>query len=165
MINKKERKTEGFALIDALIGVVIASILSAAFLSSIYQASVTSSYARDQLTASLAMLEMYEIGVAMSLNDYDDFVTELLNTCTTNCHFSVSGGNWSIVSGTETVDIRFQRSFSVQGVTRDVSGDIDGTQALQPGNETIELTTSITWESRGQSFNEEIVTYLHRINP
>ncbi len=163
-MSNKTSSDAGFALIDALVGLSLAAILCTAFLSSIYYASVANSVSRDRLQASIAQLELYEIAVGMSLDDFAAFNADLATICSTDCHFELSGGSWEVATGPETVDGRFERSFSVQGVTRDGSGDITGTQPFQSSDVTIEFTTTVDWTTRGEAYTDSISTYLHEFD-
>jgi len=163
IIIQNKNQNYGFVLIEALVGVVIASLLSTAFLSSIYQASVVNSHTRDHLTASLAILEIYEVATALS---YSDFNTISNTTCSTAspCHITHDGSTWSIVSGTQVFNDRFERSFVLSNVYRDGSFNITTTGGTLDVD-TMALEILVNWENRGNTFNEEITTYLHRINP
>lgn len=165
-IDRSERKTFGFALIDALIGLSVASVLCTVFVSGVYQASVNTNIARDKLTASLSTLEIYEVAVSMAEDDYDDLVSDLsiLSCDTSPCHFENNGSSWSTHPNEETVDGRFQRSFRIYEVYRDsVSGDIIETGGILD-TETIGLDIEVNWTNHGEAYTEQVSTYLHKLN-
>lgn len=152
-------------MIDALVGLTLVTILSTAFLGSIMQANKVNGIARDKLAASLAGLEVYEVGVHLAQSDFSALQADLF-TCSTGCHFSTDGTTWSIQANSEFVFAgRFERVFTLESVHRSNpggEGDIVSTGGYLD-TRTIALTTTVSWSTKGDTFSETITTYLHDI--
>jgi hypothetical protein len=153
-------RRSGFLLIDALIGVTIASLLSVVFLTIIFNASVGSTHARDRFSASLTELEVYEVLVSLAQDDFDAVLTAAISC---PCYVEHDGSTWSIESGTETIGGRFERTFTVDTVNRDGAGDIvESGGSLDP--DTLEINITANWTTRGVAKTENLTAYIHRIN-
>ena len=159
-MNNGISKQNGFVLIDALVGVLLITLLFVTFISSIHQASLSSGLARDKLSASIAALEVYEVAVHIADEYFSDLQSNLF-TCSTGCHFENDGTTWFIHSGGEFVtDGRFERIFTLAGVNRDTNDDIVTTGGVIDGN-TLELTITVDWNSHGTNYSDTIATYLY----
>lgn len=159
--NQQKRDTSGFVLIDALIGLTIASVLCATLISTIHQASIVSSYARDYFIASQSTLEIYEVMVALAQKDFNILTTA---SCPTACHVENDGSTWSVENASEVVDGRFTRSFTINTVNRNnTTGDIVETGGVVD-LDTLQLDILVSWTTRGEARSENITTYLHNLN-
>ena len=157
--RKVHIKNGGFAIIDAIFGVTIASILAFVFIGSIMQAGHASDHARDRLLAKLAILETYEIAYAVSRQSPEEFD---ISTCTelSPCHFVVNNDNWTIELGEETLANQLTRSWYLRAVERDNDGMIVASGGIVDQN-TLEIVIVVRWDFRGVNESEIVSTYLH----
>lgn len=163
ILNQRQRKTFGFALIDALVGLFIASILCLTFLTSIHQASVTNSHARDRQTASLALLETYEVVTALANRDFNIIASAICIT-SNPCYITHSNGHWSITNGTEILnDTRFNRYLTIEEVYRDTNFNITSSGGNIDTN-TLLIEIAVNWTARDENFTDTITAYIHKIN-
>ena len=150
-------------MLDAIVGMGIAALLSTAFLASIHQASIASGHARDQHVAGLELLRTYEIGVALSLHDFS-YLKDFSSTCEAQdpCHFQQDGDAWSVQTGTTTLPGRFESSFYIEEVAR-VGGPgtpITDAEGGEIDEDTLALHILVEWERYGEVFSESISTYV-----
>jgi type II secretory pathway pseudopilin PulG len=166
LIVKLSVRRQGFALVDAMVGLAIAGILCTVFLASVYNATVSSAAAYDQFQANLAVLEMYEIVVALSKTN-SGFLMVSNSGCTdvSPCYFVRTGSSWAIIDGQETLPGQgLSRSFSVSEVRR---GSSFATQIQANGGtidpDTISISFMVSSQRRGVVKTQNATTYLHNL--
>lgn len=156
-------RSAGFVMLDAIVGMGIAALLSTAFLASVHQAGVVSGHARDQHVAGLELLRTYEIGVALSLRDFS-LLANAVCTVQYPCRFQQDGTEWSIQSGTSSLPGRFESSFYLESVAR-VGGQ--GTPIVDSGvidTDTLALHVMVEWDRYGEVYSEQLSTYLFNVS-
>lgn len=160
----KYRCNSGFVLVDAIVAMGVAAILTLVFISSIQQSVSGSAHARDQFMVNTASLEMYEIGVALAQTS-DGYQAIIDSSCTSvdPCHFVQTGDTWNIVAGQETIFDRIGRSFYYESVTRDTDGQLVSGHGIEDDN-TIAFHIIVTWDRKGELFTATTTAYLHNHN-
>jgi hypothetical protein len=152
----------GFALLDAIIGVGIAALLTFAFLASIAQAERSGAAARDAMQAQLLLLEAYEVAYAISQSEWSA-LDPAVCTVADPCAPAVVGGVWTLSAGEETVG-RFTRGLAVEPARRattapfalvETGGDADP--------DTRKVTATVSWVFRGEARTETLDFYVYAL--
>jgi type II secretory pathway pseudopilin PulG len=165
MATSTKPSSRGFALIDTIVGVAIAALLSLALIGSIYHAQSATAVARDRMQVNAITLGTYEALVGLATANYSTFTSALgSNNCSSApCHVSAETGSWRVVSGTKTINSAYDIAFTASPVRRDSTGSI-----VEVGGtidaDTTALSITVTWTTRrGTNRSETTTTYVHRI--
>ena len=164
-LKQNQSSNAGFIMLDAIVGMGVAAILSVAFLLSIQQASIVSAQSRAQHIAGLELLKTYEVAVAMAAADFS-VIQSAVCTEIQPCHVRFDGINWVIdESGPTILSDGFVSSFYLEPVERSggPAGPIVDTGDFTDDN-TLALVIEVTWERKEENFSEIAKTYLHNFD-
>ena len=143
-MESSDDKKNGFAIIEAIISIVIASTLIAAFQELIFQTTKTNIANRNQLQATMYLKEAIEATKDISQSNWTTLSTA---PCGTNCYPKVNVGTpgyWSLETGSgPLLDNKFTRYLTISQVKRNASGAIDGSGTDDP--KTRKVTATVTW--------------------
>jgi len=118
VLFNKQKIQSGFIMVEVILGVALAAILLLAFTQLLYRSSALSVHALGSLKAQLYITEVIEIARELEGSSWSEISS---SSCivTSPCHPEVVSGNWTIISGAETLDGgRYTRSFYIENVYR-----------------------------------------------
>ena len=143
-------------MIDALIGLAIASMLSSLFIAGTASAVRISREHARALQAELLLVELVEV-----LRDIEYRATsDPFADCSVACHPTSQGGEWVLREHSETVFGRFGRSIKIDPVFRDeATKEPDPTGALDPNS--FKAVATVSWQSSGVSKDISLETYVY----
>lgn len=159
MATLSNTKEQGFLMIDALVGLAVATMLSAAFISATASAVKISGEHAKKLQAELLLVELVEV-----LRDIEyRAVADPFTNCSSACHPVIQGGEWVLEEHAETVFGRFARSVAVEPVLRDaVSHELDPGGVLDPNS--FKAIATVSWQSSGVSKNITLETFIYDLH-
>ncbi len=156
-----------FGMIEALIGISVASVILVAFTTLNVHNIKISRANTNELRASMYLQEMIEAAKDLEQSDWEAIVN---SSCFSPliCHPEIQGGNWVFVSGSESLDDDvFVRSLSIEDVHRNqlifpneivsIGGEVDPN--------TKKIITTITWNNSFQSKTLLLETYVYNYTP
>ena len=181
-INFKKFNQQGFGLIEALVGMVVALIIILAFTTLISRAVVYNSINGKQLKATLYLQEMIEAAKDLEQSNAG---WNLLNdsTCTsTNLFYptAVASGtswSWDLVNDEETLENDlYTRSLKIQHVCRSTSTNEIISSSCVPAecnpadpdeysSTTKKVIAEIEWNDQLGPNRLELEAYLYNFNP
>ena len=152
----KKTQKSGFAIIEAILGITIGGMITLFFLSTLKQAVKINHSNIDDWQAILYLHEGDEIARDLEISNWT-----AISTCANPGHPSVSGSVWTIQSGKEFLDRKFERSFKIEPVLRNAGGKI----TLSGG--TIDplmkkITTSVSWLKNSATTTESVELYIYK---
>ena len=170
-INFNKFNQQGFGLIEALVGMVVALIIILAFTTLISRAVVYNSINGKQLKATLYLQEMIEATKDLEQSsDGWNRLTTSTSPCYTICYPEISGSSWIVNSGTSTIDGIYTRSFMVEHVCRSTTTNEILTTPCNPADLEYSSTTKkviaeIEWNDQLGPNHLELEAYLYNFNP
>ncbi len=153
-MNLKSEK--GFALIEALVAVMI---ISGALLSIVTLANRSLNFSRNTLKsyqATLATEEAVEAVKSIRRESWDDNIAVL--TIGTNYGIQLGATNWEIVAAPQTNNLGFTRTIVFNQGYRDANDDIADSGTADPNLRKVTVTTS--WSDAGVSKSQDIEFYI-----
>ena len=151
-------------MIEAIIGVVLASIFLTAFLKLNMEAIKLNRANVSNFKASMYLKELIEITKDLEQSDWSELNKPI---CYSDpyCHPEISGNEWELVFGTESLDSdTYNRSIMITDVYRDqlvfpneivtIGGILDP--------DTKKITAEISWDEGNHSMKLE--TYVYDFN-
>ena len=122
-INKRQSTIfyKGFGIIEAVVGIALASMLLTAFMTLTVQTIKINRANINELKADMYLKELIE--VAKDLEQSEDWSVITGYPCSDSlnqaCHPEISGGKWTLVPGTESLDNNmYSRSLTIADVNR-----------------------------------------------
>ncbi|MDP3963059.1 MAG: hypothetical protein Q8Q39_01035 [bacterium] len=153
---------QGFALVEVLVGLGMASILMIGFAVLILQAGKVSRANAMELKATLYLREVVEVLKDM---EQTNWIGVAIAPCLSpfTCHPEPAGGVWSLTTGDETLDGTYTRSFSLDPVYRDATTNdiVTAPGLLDP--DTLKASAQITWNNRFTDRTMTVETYLYNL--
>lgn len=149
-------KEKGFLMIDALVGLAVATILSSAFIGGTTSAVRVSEEHMKKLQAELLLVELIEVVRDIEYRATADPFTQ----CENACHPVVYGGVWVLEEYPETVFDRFTRAIQVEPVLRDATTQEPDTSGILDPN-SFKVTATVSWQSSGALKNISLETYVY----
>ena len=159
-LSNKHSREQGFLLIDVLIGLFVASIITAAFLGSVVAAVRYASMQTKAVQAELLAIEMVE--VARELEKSTAGWNELTSgVCDTACHPDIEGGEWTLVHNATTTQIGFTRSMTIKPVHRvgAIITESENDDDIDHSTKYVEATVS--WQAYGETRYLPLQTYVY----
>jgi type II secretory pathway pseudopilin PulG len=153
MASLNNKRTQGFLMVDVMIGLFVASVIATAFLSSVVYAVQYSIEHNRKLQAEFLAVEMLEVARELETSDWST-----LTACDNPCHPDPSGGVWLLNSGTENIG-PFTRSLSIEAVARS-AGAIDPAGTNDPN--TKKVVATVTWPVRENERELELEIYVYK---
>lgn len=115
--NRPLSPQSGFVIIEALIGVVLASILLTVFLALSVQAAKINRASQNTFQAELYLKELVEIAKDLEQSDWCELTVSACSSW--ECHPEISAGKWRLIGGAESVgNNKFTRSIVISEVKR-----------------------------------------------
>lgn len=157
---------KGFSLIEAVIGITVASIILVAF-ASLSADSVRLNRANaEKMTVELYLREVMEIGRDLEQSDWAEIFGASC-TALSPCHAEVTGGAWEIYSGAESLESGiYSRWFIIEDVMRDGStfpNNIDPAGSYNDPD-TKKITAVLRWTD-GSHPDETLEMYVYHYVP
>lgn len=147
-LNKKKSgiRESGFGMIEAIIGVALASIFMVAFATLMMQTVKLNRVNMSKLKAEIYLRELMEVATDLGQSDWSQ-INELPCYSVSGCHPEISGGKWILVYDDEQLDAGvFTRRINISDVYRDSSAF---TRIVQFGGvndpNTKKVTGTIVW--------------------
>jgi len=143
MARLTKKNSSGFALIEALLGVLIGAVILGAFVELGVRSSRLSHANRTEVTASLMVRGAMEAVKDLEQSDWSE-----LSNCPTLCHQNISGGAWELASGSENLDYKnttFTRAISLTSVDAN----------------TYFASTTVSWNNGLSDRNLTLQSYLY----
>ena len=162
MTNDKPKN--GFALIESVVGVLVASALMVSFVSLAIHSKKITRYNNASLKANLYLREMVEAAKDLEVSNWP----ELKISCGTvnPCHPSIVSGKWVILSGQESLDSgQFDRYVVVSQVCRNQLGfpneiqPCDGVNPVDPNTKNVKATVKWTQGAEQREMNLEAMVF------
>lgn len=154
---KKQQKNSGFLLIEVIIAIALVSIVFISLSSIQFTLLNISKSIEKETKADFLVKEGFE-----ALRSFRDQVAWDTNTAIKGLgnvsvevpyHLVSSSGQWSLVSGVETIDI-YNRQVVFSNAYRDGNGDFS--DSGNPDDNAKKITVTVSWEGR----NMTVVSYL-----
>jgi type II secretory pathway pseudopilin PulG len=159
MASFNKGKTEdAFLLVDVLIGLFIATILTTAFIASVVGAVRYAGIQARAVQAELLAIELLEVARELETSDWSQLSTGPCADPNSLCHPTISGGAWELIDDVETVGA-FTRSLSIDPVERDTSFAIVESGTLDEN--TKKVTADVTWNAYGSPYSLTLQTYVY----
>lgn len=160
--NKHYR--QGFAIIDAVVGMLMASIILFAFTSMVYKAVSISSHNSAALKADLFLSEIIEANRSLERTDFFS-LSSTMCTSVSPCHVEVLSGSWVVVSGQEIIEGNYTRSFYIEDVYRDQStfpnSIVTSGGVLDPN--TKKIISQISWNTSSGAQQSTLEMYVYAL--
>jgi type II secretory pathway pseudopilin PulG len=156
--NSSKKTADGFLLVDVLIGLFIASILTTAFIASVVSAVRYAGIQAKAVQAELLAIELLEVARELETSDWSQLSTGSCADPDSPCHPTISSGAWELVDGAETVGA-FTRSLSIDSVERDATFAIAESGTLDLN--TKKITADVTWNAYGSPHSLTLQTYVY----
>jgi len=154
----------GFLLVDVLVGLFIASILTTAFISSVVVAVRHAQVQSKAMQAELLVLEMVEVTRALekSAAGWSELTS---GKCDTACHPEVSNTTeWELLENSEDVGV-FTRSMTISDVCRnDLDEIISACDPVDADDHSKRVVASVLWQTYGKSASTSLETYVYDYN-
>jgi type II secretory pathway pseudopilin PulG len=152
---------KGQSLMEVLIAIGIAATLIGSVVSTYVVSLRSNANARLSAIGTQLAQETYDNVKALAESDWHSVY---LITKSADYHLALSGDNFDIVSGTETVEVddtEYVRSFTIENAQRDIAGGI----VLSGGEDspsTQRVTVTVSWPIAGDTANTKISGYITR---
>lgn len=156
--SNNNRQEDGFLLIDVLVGLFIATIITTAFIGSVVGAIRYASLQAKAVQAELLAIELLEVARELEISNWAELTTGACSVTGSTCHPSVVSGDWQLESGEESIG-GFTRSLSIEAVERDASFAITGTGTIDPG--TWKVVASVVWNTYGSPHTLVLESYVY----
>ncbi len=154
-MNVKGKFYYGFALIEVLIAVTIASgamivIVAAANKSLVFSRTTLRNY-----QASLATEETIEAVKSVRASGWSN-----ISSLSTGQNYGITwgGSNWQISGTPQTTSLGFTRTIILEDVYRDSGDDIASSGTLDSG--TKKVTVTVTWTDRTSNKSQTVEFYI-----
>jgi len=150
---KPPSESKGFAIIEVIISMLIASALITTFQALILGITKNNIANKNQLQATMYLKEAIEATKDISQSDIPQSNWATLDTCGANCHPVIKDDvpgtyYWSLDVGSgPLLDNKFARYLTISKVKRNASGAIDGNGTDDPN--TRKVTATLTWRDGG----------------
>ena len=174
-INFNKFNQQGFGLIEALVGMVVALIIILAFTTLISRAVVYNSINGKQLKATLYLQEMIEAAKDLEQSTttwQSNWESTIGQSCasSTPCYLDISGSSWDLNSGTEDLESNtYERWLTIEDVYRkDADNEIIASPCTEPctlDDHTKKVIAEIEWNDQLGSQRLELEAYLYNFNP
>lgn len=154
-MSARKKFASGFALIEVLIAVTIASgamivVVAATNKSLIFARTTLRNY-----QAALAVEETIEAVKAVRATGWSNIASPSAGQ---EYGISWNGAAWQIAAAPETTTLGFTRSLVFEDVYRDANDDIAASGTLDAG--TRKITITVEWTDRSTAKSQEVIFYL-----
>lgn len=164
---KMERLTKknsqlGFALLEAMISVVVASVVLGAFITLNLQSTRTGRANVSEVRATLYLRELIEVAKDLEISNFDEL--KIADCAAPNhCHPVLPPvGAWDLAAGDQTLEGTFTRWLSVEDVCRDGDDQIVPCGGpFPPDGVTKKVTANITWDNGFTSRSKSLEAYVY----
>jgi type II secretory pathway pseudopilin PulG len=153
---------QGFSIIESLVGITLAALLLVAFTALISQTIKINRTNRNGVKAIMYLQELIEVA-----EDLEQSATTTIfenHTCNAPniCHPEVSGNNWTLTSGSQSLENMFTRSIIIGPVSRDINNNIEAIYDVAHDDPNTKIVTAtISWNNGFQIHNQTLETYLY----
>ena len=169
--NLGKLNQQGFGLIEAVVGIIVALIIILSFTALITRAVTYSSINGKQLKATLYLQEMVEVAKDLEQSDWDS-----LNNCiSVDCYPEISASStWILSMGRENnIEGIYDRWLTIEHVCRDISSATPTYEILpipchpahiDYSSSTKKIIAEIEWDDQLGSQYLELEAYLYNYN-
>ena len=161
-IRSGKADAHGFAFVEVVVSIGIAAVLLMTFTALVFQGLRV-----GQLNLSSLKARLYAEEALEAARDLEKSNWALLATCGAACTFTLSGGAWGVVPGSESLDGgAYERAVSVGDVCRDAVG-FPNTIVNCPGAftdpDTKRVTATVSWTHGGAAQQQVIEMFVYNI--
>jgi type II secretory pathway pseudopilin PulG len=161
--NKKQSTIfyKGFGMIEAVVGVTLASILLTAFMTLTVQTVKINRANINELKADMYLKELIEVAKDLEQSDWNELST---STCVSACHPTTTANVWQLESGTELIDNNvYNRWLIIEEVFRNATDEIvvSTTPGAVLSTSTKKIITTITWNDGFKDASSTLETYVY----
>lgn len=149
-------KSEGFGLLEVVIGVTIISVSLFSLIIVLQSAMVIINESTKDIQASFLLEEGVESVRVMRDSGWTSNIAGLATS--TSYYFDFNGSTWLVTTSNIYIDGLFERSFVIDDVYRDVNDDIAISGTLDAN--TKKVTVYIAWSTKSGTTTKNIATYL-----
>lgn len=156
------RKSSGFVIIDAVIGVIIGTIILTAFATLILNGIKISRVNNSELKAKMYLQELIEVAKDLEQSEWGELTD---GTCATPtvCHVSSDDNIWNLVPGEEPLENNtYIRSLTIEDVCRNSDKEIDTCPSYEISTSTKKVIARITWNDGFRDRNLILETYVYK---
>jgi len=159
------KNSRGFALIEVIVGIGVAGAILAAFSTIAVQTKRVSRTNMRELQATMYLREAIETVKDLEQSNWAE-LADVGCLAPLMCRPQISGGAWTLVSGSETLDgDTLTRSLSWENVFRDqltFPNVIVETPGILDPN-TKKVTARVTWNTGYAQRTETLETYVYHL--
>ena len=157
-IYSRNHDEKGFLIIDVLIGLFVASIITVAFLASVVSAVRFANTQTKEVQAELLAIELLEVARELETSDWLELSSGLCAAPGIPCHPEIVANAWHLESGEEVVG-SFVRSSVIEPVYRDASHNITTSGTIDPL--TKKVIARVSWSAYGTTRELTLETYVY----
>ena len=160
--NRSNKKSQGFGIIEILVGIAIISLSLGALAGLGNLALKISLQVKKNVVAVNLASEAIEVAKAAKQETWSNISGLTVDTA----YHPIKTGSplkWSFVSGAENIS-GFSRQIIINNIYRDTDDDIVATGGTLDAN-TKKITAIVAWSDNGQNYQSVLVSYLTNWKP